>query len=167
MKREEYMRMAEEFVAEMLRTTRVKNADYSRGREDALDNFHTLAERASITPRQAWNCLFSKHLTAIEKWVKDGFVESEGIRGRFLDVAVYCMLGLALATDEEAKKSEQENCKSKRDEAAASRPPRWHIPADLYERLRRITLSVQDPLARVRELDALIMTESIIVDSIK
>lgn len=65
-----------------------KAADYTNG-GDPLSNFYDASKKAGITPMQAWFVHFHKHVTAIEKFVRDGFVESEPIVGRIHDAINY------------------------------------------------------------------------------
>jgi len=95
------------FLQEMKAVTDAKNTDYSAGTDDAMANYYELAGAAGITPRQAWMCLMMKHVTAIMRWVKVESVASEPIRGRFIDLANYAMLGDALARDLEARQGER------------------------------------------------------------
>ncbi len=95
-------------MAEMKGVTDAKNPDYSAGTLDAMANYYELASAAGITPMQAWMCLMMKHVTAIMRFVKVGNVTSEPIRGRFIDLANYAMLGAALADDLEARKADRQ-----------------------------------------------------------
>lgn len=46
-----------------------------------------------------WAVYFNKHVTAVLTFARTGKVESEAIRGRFLDIATYAILGAALADE--------------------------------------------------------------------
>lgn len=80
---------------------RRKGADYTRGDADRLSNFKRVAKAVGLTSLQVWYVYASKHWDAISVYVKTGRVESEGIAGRFDDLANYLMLGLALLAEPE------------------------------------------------------------------
>lgn len=78
----------------------LKGNNYAYG-EDRLANFKRAAEKSGISPLQAWNVYFVKHLDAIHsfiqgKWRNDG----EPIDKRFEDAINYLLLGLALVYEE-------------------------------------------------------------------
>lgn len=99
MTHDEYARHVDAFLAEMREVTTRKNADYSAGSGDAMYDYRHTAEELGCSPREAWAVLFMKHVHAVLRWVKVGSVESEPIRGRFIDIANYAMLGCALDKD--------------------------------------------------------------------
>lgn len=71
-----------------------KGQDYTVGKNqtDRLFNFRVGAEAAGIDPTQVWYVYFWKHLTAIQRFVKEGKVDSEGIEGRVNDAINYLLL---------------------------------------------------------------------------
>ncbi len=78
---------------------RVKGADYSGGtatlqhtRSQRLKSFYTAAERTGLTPMQVLSVLLTKHLQAIETFMKTGQVSSEPIEERIVDAMNYLML---------------------------------------------------------------------------
>lgn len=86
-----------------------KGGEYSN-KEDRLSNFKEEAAKLGISPMVVWAIYVNKHLTLIQKYVKacqDGTVGelklSEPIEGRFKDVIIYCMLGMALEADRKAE----------------------------------------------------------------
>lgn len=99
MKHTEYQKHVKQFVSEMQAVTKAKNADYSAGSDDAMQNYYELANASGCTPLQSWMVLMTKHLTAIMRFVKTGNVSSEAIHGRMIDMANYALLGDALITD--------------------------------------------------------------------
>jgi hypothetical protein len=103
MKHTDYAAHVTRFTDEMRAVTAAKNADYSAGTDDAMQNYYELANASGIKPVQAWMTLMMKHVTAIMRYAKTGSVSSETIHGRFIDLANYALLGDALVTDIEAK----------------------------------------------------------------
>lgn len=99
MTHEDYAAHVETFIAEMVTTTKAKNADYSAGTDDAMHDYHASAIECDVTPMQAWFMLFMKHVRAVQRYVRTGAVASESIHGRFIDLANYAMLGDALVRD--------------------------------------------------------------------
>jgi hypothetical protein len=71
-----------------------KGQDYTVGQNDTdrLYNFREGARAAGISPTQVWWVYFWKHLTAVQRYVKEGKVDSEGIKGRILDCVNYLIL---------------------------------------------------------------------------
>lgn len=100
----DYERHVGDFLHEMCAVTTAKNQDYSAGQINALASYYELANAAGVTPFQAWTVLMMKHITAIMRYSKVGSVASESIRGRFIDLANYAMMGAALVEDIEAAK---------------------------------------------------------------
>lgn len=76
-----------------------KGIDYTIGNADRLYNFKSIAEIIGITPEQVWAVYFWKHVCAVLSWAKTGRVESEGIKGRFIDIANYAKLGRLIAEE--------------------------------------------------------------------
>ena len=73
-----------------------------RGR-DRLANFRRCARLLGARPRQTWAIYFITHVDALMTWARTGAVESESLRGRFIDAACYAVLGAALAEEEKAR----------------------------------------------------------------
>lgn len=99
MTHDDYRRHCQEFLAEMLQVTRSKNPDYSAGTDDAMNDYKSAAARLGVTPFQAWAVLLTKHIHAVERFVKTGKLSSESIHSRLIDLANYAMLGDALVKD--------------------------------------------------------------------
>lgn len=99
MSSEEYQQFHNEFAEEMCSITIAKNSDYSTGADDALSNFRVVGNFADVPPEKAWLVLLGKHVTAVQRYVRDGHVSSEDIRHRLIDIANYCALGAALFRD--------------------------------------------------------------------
>jgi len=76
-----------------------KMADYARP-DDQLSNFKEGAELMGLTPLRVWSVYFWKHICSVMRYVRDGRVESEDIRDRFIDIINYGHLGAALAEAE-------------------------------------------------------------------
>ena len=123
----------EEFVSQMRSIMSVKNKDYSVEDGDSMSNYTEIARWLGIPPRVVWGVLFFKHVTALSRFIRDGRVESEGVMGRFLDAANYCVLGSALVKSEET--------------AVASEGPRWANP-ELSDAVENLLESIANFLAR-------------------
>ena len=80
-----------------------KGRDYTQGKwdTDRLANFHKAADDAGTTVAQAWSVLFSKHLHAVQRYVKEGRVESEPIYQRVYDVINYMILLLLIIEEKD------------------------------------------------------------------
>lgn len=68
-----------------------KGADYS-GHGDRLANFTNCARAFGVSPRIALGIYLSKHLSAVNAYIKNDKVESEPIRGRIVDAINYLVL---------------------------------------------------------------------------
>lgn len=92
-----------ETILECWRIYNRKGNDYTRGLGDLdrTDNFKKAAENNGITPLQAWGTYFYKHESAVWRYVKEGFVESEGITSRVHDIINYAILLLLLVKEKE------------------------------------------------------------------
>lgn len=71
-----------------------KGNDYTRGvgEGNRLDNFDRAAESVGVTWLQGWGVYFFKHVSALWRFVKEGFVESEPIEQRCYDIINYVIL---------------------------------------------------------------------------
>lgn len=93
-------------LQDCLKTLDTKGADYTAGNlaTDRLHNFRTAASDIGIPMVQVWYTYFYKHLSSIKKYVRDGRVESEPIRGRVIDLINYLWLFLCIIDDSEGGK---------------------------------------------------------------
>lgn len=78
-------------LAECREIRELKGADYS-GDRDPLANFTSGAATFGVPPRVVLGIYLSKHLAAVNAYVKDGHVQSEPIRGRIVDAINYLLL---------------------------------------------------------------------------
>lgn len=107
MRHDEYAKHVEKFTSEMREVTKEKNADYSAGTDDAMNDYRSASVRCGVTPVQAWGVLLMKHVHAVERFLKTGQLSSESIHSRLIDLANYAMLGDALVKDLEERKPEK------------------------------------------------------------
>lgn len=70
---------------------KTKGSDYS-GDEDVLANFKRLATKLELTKEQVLGVYMTKHLDAIDTYIREGNVKSEPIDGRINDAIVYLLL---------------------------------------------------------------------------
>lgn len=79
---------------ECIEIIRKKNADYSQGEQkgDRIAGFRKIAADMELPMRKVWGVFFSKHMQAIKKFLKDGYVESEPIDQRINDAINYLVL---------------------------------------------------------------------------
>ena len=98
MKREEFYEIIDEFTEERRKIQSSKGEAYS-GNQDALDNFKRNAVKNGVSPLVVWNIYFSKHLDAIDSFVRGEYKDTESIEGRFMDAINYLELGYGLIKD--------------------------------------------------------------------
>jgi len=98
--------VCKKFFEECMDMGGTKGVEYTRD-DDALSNFTGVAEDLGIlNPFQVIYVYAKKHWDAIRNFAKHGKVFSnEGIRGRLVDMAVYCAL-MACWLEEEAPSKE-------------------------------------------------------------
>ena len=82
---------AEQFFADAMKLRETKGNDYSR-KENAFANFISSAASLGLSVPQVWAVYAKKHWDAIMRFCRDGFVESESLRSRLLDVVVYASI---------------------------------------------------------------------------
>lgn len=93
----EYDRVADELAALARQIEMSKRPGYTLGSVDVLANFKQVADRAGITPGQAWTVYFLKHVDAITAiMTRPDLPVSEEPPGRFADGLNYLRLGYAL-----------------------------------------------------------------------
>ena len=88
----------DQFVLEARRVMFLKMADYTR-EERATGNFEKAAEDLGLEPLQVWGVYFHKHVQAAQAFARTRDATSEPIRGRFVDLLNYAVLGAALAKE--------------------------------------------------------------------
>ncbi len=99
----ELEKLAEELHQDSMNLMGLKNNDYTCGKaeEDALYNFHFIAKVLDVDPKLVWGVYFLKHVLATLKYIKSGYVESEGIKGRLMDIHNYNTLLWAIMNEEQ------------------------------------------------------------------
>lgn len=99
MTREEFDTLRDRMYQDICFINEKKGKDYA-GSEDALKNFKEVAKRTGLTPKEAWLVYFTKHMMAIETFIRNGQVESEPIEERIKDAILYLFLLHGLIEDE-------------------------------------------------------------------
>lgn len=99
----ELEKIADNLVGDSMKLMGLKNSDYTCGKadEDALFNFNFISNTVDQSPMVVWSIYFLKHVLAVIKYTKSGFVESEGIKGRLMDIINYAILLYALILESE------------------------------------------------------------------
>lgn len=112
MNRADFDALMEKVFEKVRDMAKVKGGEYSEEEKDRLSNFKEEAAGLGVHPLVVWNIYVSKHNTLLKKFaraVQEGkeLNLSEPIEGRFLDVIVYSILGLALV-EEQLQDKQQE-----------------------------------------------------------
>lgn len=103
MNQQDYDRIANALLAEAAGIEAAKRPGYTLGNVDVLRNFKQAAERAGITPGQAWAVYFLKHIDAITSvMTRPDLPVAEAPLGRFSDAINYLKLGYALLSESSA-----------------------------------------------------------------
>lgn len=98
MNREEFNILIDKFTTLRKTIQATKGMAYS-GKEDALNNFKRNATKNGVTPLVVWNVYFSKHLDAIDSFIRGEYTDTEPIEGRFMDALNYLELGYGLVSE--------------------------------------------------------------------
>lgn len=94
MNAQEFEALEKELLSDAYKVMHAKMQDYADA--DQLSNFKRAAEALGRTPFEVWAVYFFKHVCSVLSFVKNGDVASEPLRGRFVDLINYCILGEAL-----------------------------------------------------------------------
>ena len=102
MNNKDFDELLETTVIKMKALLSTKGADYASG-EDRLSNFKQAANHFGVSPFVVWGIYKNKHTDAINRFCKDGHVESEPIEMRIIDEINYDILLLGLIKDFKAE----------------------------------------------------------------
>lgn len=100
----EFDKFFDDLISECRKMRDTKGKEYANGK-DRFDNFNRLAAKNDVNRLKVANIYMTKHIDAIDSYVKEGKVFStENIRGRFVDLIVYAglMAGMAHETEMQA-----------------------------------------------------------------
>lgn len=101
MTQEDFIPFVDELLAEVRRVLIDKGADYARP-DNATHNFETAAEWAGLTREKTLSVYMYKHDAALYRYLRDGKVDSEPIRGRIVDGMAYRVFAAAMAHEAES-----------------------------------------------------------------
>lgn len=122
MNQQDYSDIARSLLAEAEAIETAKRPGYTLGNVDVLKNFKAAAERAGITPGQAWAVYFLKHIDAITSvMTRPDLPVAEAPLGRFSDAINYLKLGYALLNERPAVESLTTNANLEPSSPAAKR----------------------------------------------
>lgn len=100
MNQKDYDALSQMLLHEAASIETAKRPGYTLGNDDVLKNFKAAAERAGVTPGQAWTVYFLKHIDAITSvMTRPDLPVSEAPLGRFSDAINYLKLGYALFSE--------------------------------------------------------------------
>lgn len=107
-----FRQLFREFISELETLSNLKGGEYAPN-ADRLENFKRNAEELGLTPFDVWAVYAGKHWDAVRTFVRD---QREGrerprledIGSRAHDLALYCILFLALVEDLTAAKAPEE-----------------------------------------------------------
>lgn len=93
---EEFRAKVREHMEGILRLNETKGRDYTRGGDDAFDNFRRHAAELGLAPEQVWAVYANKHWDAVMTFIRniadDGYQPSEAVDGRIDDLILYLFL---------------------------------------------------------------------------
>lgn len=98
MNRDEFETFLDDTYGELIDLNASKGHDYA-GDENVFANFDRGAEKYGLTREQVLGIFLSKHLDAIDTFIREGQVESEPIEGRIHDAVMYLLLLLGMVSE--------------------------------------------------------------------
>lgn len=105
---EQFEKLSDEIFAEVRLMRDTKGKEYANS-EDRFANFNRLASRMDLPREVIWQVYFTKHMDAIESYIRNKRTYStESIRGRIVDAITY--LTLIAGMIEENAKADQDTC---------------------------------------------------------
>ena len=100
MTHEQFKEFSDRLLAEVTAMADSKGKEYANG-EDRFGNFNRLAARIELDRLRVWQVYFTKHLDAIESFIKNKRTFSaESIRGRFVDAITYLTLAAGMVEED-------------------------------------------------------------------
>lgn len=87
----DFLRLIDSTAERLQRLTATKGAEYANS-ENQLANFKRLGQRLGLKPEAVILVYLTKHLDAIDSYVRTGQVHSEPIEGRIDDAILYLIL---------------------------------------------------------------------------
>ena len=98
-----------ELLDAVTRMSESKGREYA-GSSDRFDNFNRLAARLDLPRQQIWLVYFTKHMDAIESYIRLQHVQSdESIYGRIVDAITYLTLLAGMVQEDQRKTNQVKN----------------------------------------------------------
>jgi hypothetical protein len=89
---QEFDAVSDKIIEEVRKMRDTKGKEYA-GTKDRFDNFNRLAARTGVPREIVWQVYFTKHIDALESFLRTGEVSSnEPIEGRIVDCITYLLL---------------------------------------------------------------------------
>lgn len=104
----EFDAVADRIITEVKRMRDTKGKEYA-GTKDRFDNFNRLAARTGVPREIVWQVYFTKHIDALESFLKTGETSSnEPIEGRIVDCITYLLLLAGMLEENEIEADRKE-----------------------------------------------------------
>lgn len=88
----EFNQYSAELIKSVTTMRDTKGKEYA-GPKDRFDNFNRLADRLNLPRETVWLVYFTKHMDAIESYIKNGReFSTESVQGRITDAITYLTL---------------------------------------------------------------------------
>lgn len=87
----EFLQVLDQTFDRLTQLTTTKGAEYANS-DDQLANFKRLSQRLGLSPEAVIMVYLSKHLDAIDSYIRTNRVHSEPIAGRIDDAILYLVL---------------------------------------------------------------------------
>lgn len=84
---------------ECIKIIKTKGNDYS-GDEDRLAEFRRSSKFNNISIKQVFGVHIFKHLTTLEKWIKNERLKGEPIEEKLKDIIVYCLMAYKIEKEQ-------------------------------------------------------------------
>lgn len=99
MTRSEFEEFAQDMISDAYEVLVGKGKDYAR-EDNPFHNFETTADFTGQTREQVLGGHMYKHVAALYRYIRDGKVDTEGLRGRAIDLINYAIFLVAMAETE-------------------------------------------------------------------
>lgn len=102
MKFTEFDAVQAEIFAKCVEMKTSKGVEYANS-DERFGNFNRLAERLGVSRNQVLYVYLTKHMDAIESYIRFGKVKSEPIEGRIVDAITYLTLLAGMIREDEGR----------------------------------------------------------------
>ena len=101
----DFYQMVDSFLVECIDTMKSKGQAYAGEGQDTFANFKRIADRYKIKPEFVLMVYLSKHLDAIDAYIRGEYHDPEPIHGRIKDAINYLLILFGMIKEEQGHES--------------------------------------------------------------